>query len=231
MNPVVETKELLKIYDGRPALDSLTLSFPEGKVSGLLGPNGGGKSTLLKMIVGLAKPDSGSIEVFGTSPCRAANAEISYLPDRAKWYRHHTVGRAVEYASEIYPRFNLQKASGLLETMRLDPKSPVESLSKGHQACLMLSLCLARDTRLVLLDEPFSGIDLICRERIIHGIIDSLSEQKQTFIISTHEIYEAESLFENVAFLKDGRLLKDEGAESLRTIGGSIESMYRRLFR
>ena len=231
MNNIIETHGLTKTYNGKPAIDNLTVAFPEGKVSGLLGPNGAGKSTLLKLLVGLAKADSGTITVFGEKPSWAVNARISYLPDRAKWYRHHTVEHALNYSSLIFPSFNLEKAKEKVRFMELDMKSEVGSLSKGHQACLMLAICLARDTGLVLLDEPFSGIDLISRERIIHSIIDSLAEQKQTFIISTHEIYDAESLFDYAVFLDRGKLLKAEEAEALRAGDGSIESNYRRLFR
>jgi ABC-2 type transport system ATP-binding protein len=231
MKNIIETKDLIKKYDKKTAIDNLTVAFPEGRVSGLLGPNGAGKSTLLKMFVGLAKSDSGSIKVLGGSPSWKTNAEISYLPDRAKWYQFHTVEHAIKYSSQIFPSFNVLRAKELADSMKLDLKSKVSELSRGQQACLMLLISLSRDTKLVLLDEPFSGIDLISRERIIHSIIDSLAEQKQTFVISTHEIYEAESLFEYAVFLNDGQLLKADDAESLRAQDGSIESIYRRLYR
>lgn len=231
MSQIIVTEELTKTYNGKPAVTDLTISLPEGRVSGLLGPNGSGKSTLLKMITGLARPDSGSVSVFGGAPSWRANADIAYLPDRAKWYGRHTVGHAVEFAGCVYPRFNKDRARELLTGMKLDPASPVDSLSRGHQACLMLALCLAREARLVLLDEPFSGIDLVSRERIIRGIIDSLATKSQTFVISTHEIYEAESLFEYVAFMSSGRLLSAGEADGMRSQYGSIESNYRRLYQ
>ena len=231
MNAIIETKNLFKTYDKKAAVNNLSVAFPQGKVSGLLGPNGAGKSTLLKIMVGLAKADSGSMTVMGESPSWKVNAEVAYLPDRAKWYGYHTVDYAMKYASEIFPKFNLEKAGELINSMKLDRGAKTNSLSRGQQACLMLMICLARDSRLVLLDEPFSGIDLICRERIIHSIIDSLTEQKQTFIISTHEIYEAESLFEYAVFLDKGQLIMADEAEALRSQDGSIESIYRRLYR
>ncbi len=231
MNAIIETKNLFKTYDKKNAVSNLSVAFPQGKVSGLLGPNGAGKSTLLKLMVGLAKADSGSMTVMGEKPSWKVNAEISYLPDRAKWYGYHTVDHAIQYANELFPKFNLEKAGELINSMKLDRNARTDALSRGQQACLMLMICLARDSKLVLLDEPFSGIDLICRERIIHSIIDSLTEQKQTFIISTHEIYEAESLFEYAVFLDKGQLLMADEAEALRSQDGSIESIYRRLYR
>lgn len=231
MNNIIETRNLFKTYDKKLAINNLSVSFPEGKVSGLLGPNGAGKSTLMKIMVGLVKANSGSLNILGENPSWKVNAEISYLPDRAKWYQYHTVEHALEYSHQIFPKFNLKKAKYMANLMKLDFSAKVHSLSKGQQACLMLVICLSRDTRLVLLDEPFSGIDLISRERIIHSIIDSLSEQKQTFIISTHEIYEAESLLEYVVFLDNGQLIKAGEAEVLRSQNDSIESLYRRLYR
>jgi ABC-2 type transport system ATP-binding protein len=227
----IVVRSVTKLYGKQKALDNVSFEVKTGEIVGFLGPNGAGKSTLLKLITGLVKPDSGSITIMGENPSWAVNGEISYLPDRAKWYQHHTVEHALSYSSCIFPLFNLEKAREMADSMHLDFKSRVESLSKGQQLCLMLAICLARETKLVLLDEPFSGIDLICRERIIHSIIDSLDGQKQTFIICTHEIYEAESLFEYVVFLDNGQLLKADEAEALRAQGGSIESIYRRLYR
>lgn len=120
------------------------------------------------------------------------------MPDRGRWYEFHTVRQALEYSATVFPHFNQARADQLVTFMGLNYKAPVKSLSKGQEARLQLIICLARDVQLVLLDEPFSGIDLISREKIIQGIIESLAERKQTIIISTHEIHEAESLFDQV---------------------------------
>jgi len=119
----------------------------------------------------------------------------------------------------------------MAKMMDLELTDKVSALSKGQGARLQVILCLARNVKLVLLDEPFSGIDLVSRERIIQSIIDSMLDKQQTIIISTHEIHEAESLFDHVVFLDQGKLRLEGNAEVLRQENGSIESIYRGLFR
>lgn len=231
MENAVVFENVVKTYDNKPALNNLSCNFSGNKVTGLLGPNGAGKSTLLKMIVGLVKPNSGRVQVWGQQPGIRANADIAYLPDRGSWYGFQSVQNAIDYAGKILPGFDNAKAWELCKSMKLDPGVKVGSMSKGQQACLNLLLCLARDVKLILLDEPFSGIDLISRERIISGIIDSIADSKKTIILSTHEIYESESLFEDVLFLDGGSTMLSGDVEALRAKEGSLETIYRRLYR
>ena len=230
MSNAIEIQYLNKSYGSKKALDDLYVSFPEGQITGLLGPNGAGKSTLFKVIVGLVKPQCGNISVFGQHPHWKLNAEIAYLPDRAKWYKVHTIQQALTYALHVLPGFDLPRALQMVNLMKLDLDEQVSALSKGQEARLHIILCLARKVKLVLLDEPFSGIDLLSRERIIQSLIDSMMEQPQTIVISTHEIHEAESLFDHVVFLNKGELILEGNAEALRQEKGSIESIYRGLF-
>ena len=230
MSNAVEIKYLSKSYGAKNALDDLYVSFPEGQITGLLGPNGAGKSTLFKAIVGLIKPQSGNVMVFGQHPHWKLNAEIAYLPDRAKWYKDHTIQQALTYAHNILPGFDLPRALQMVKIMDLDLTVRVSTLSKGQEARLHIILCLARKVKLVLLDEPFSGIDLLSRERIIESLIDSMIDQPQTILISTHEIHETEGLFDHVVFLNKGQLVLEGNAEVLRQQKGSIESIYRGLF-
>lgn len=231
MSNALEIMNICKAYGTKQALTQLTVSFPEGQITGLLGPNGAGKSTLLKALVGLVKPDSGTIKVFGQQPHWKLNAEIAYLPDRAKWYKFHTIEQALIYAFKVLPNFNLERALQMAKIMDLELNDKVSTLSKGQEARLNVILCLARNVKLVLLDEPFSGIDLVSRERIIQSIIDSMLDHLQTIIISTHEIHEAESLFDHVVFLDKGQLILEGNAEVLRQEKGSVESIYRGLFQ
>lgn len=137
----------------------------------------------------------------------------------------------MSYAHKILPGFDLSRAHQMTKMMDLELSDKVSTLSRGQEARLHVILCLARNVKLVLLDEPFSGIDLISRERIIQSIIDSMLDKQQTIIISTHEIHEAESLFDHVVFLGQGQLILEGSAEVLRQTNGSIESIYRGLFR
>ncbi len=227
----VNLESITKTYGVQRALDSLTLNLREGQVTGVLGPNGAGKSTLFKTIVGLVKPDAGSITVLGGKPSWQVNAQIAYLSDQCRWYGSHTVRQAIDYAAVVFPYFNKERAEQLAAFMGLNFDATVYTLSKGQEARLKLIMCLARDVRLMLLDEPFSGIDLISREKIIQGLIESFAERKQTIVISTHEIREAESLFDQVAFIDQGRVILSGDAETLREERGSLESIYRGLFQ
>jgi ABC-type multidrug transport system, ATPase component len=231
MKTAIDFTNVSKSYGSNFALNGLTVSFDENSVTGLLGPNGAGKSTLFKMMVNLTRPDSGEITILGNAPSWKTNSLISYLPDRGHWYRFQTIDEALSYSNKVLPFFNMNKANSLLKSMGLEGNMKIGSLSKGKEACFMLLLCLARDTKLILLDEPFSGIDLISREHIMQGLIDSMADKNQTIIISTHEIYEAESLFDNVVFIDGGHVIKQGDAETLRSQEGSIESVYRRLYK
>lgn len=228
---IINFENVTKAYGKQKALDTINLSIPAGQVIGVLGPNGAGKSTLFKTIVGLAKPNSGHITVLGNTPSWKTNEQIAYLPDRGRWYEFHTIGQAINYSATVLPHFNKNRADQLIQLMGLNTDMNVKDLSKGQEARLLLILCLARDVQLVLLDEPFSGIDLISREKIIQGIIESLTERKQTILISTHEIHEAESLFDQVIFIDQGQVVLTGDVETLRQEHGSIEMIYRRLFQ
>ncbi len=227
----VNLENATKAYGSQRALDSLTLGLPEGQVTGILGPNGAGKSTLFKAIIGLVKLDAGSVRVLDGSPSWKTNGQISYLSDQCRWYGSHTVRQAIDYAAAVFPHFDQERARELAEFMRLKNDAIVRTLSRGEEARLKLIICLARDVRLMLLDEPFSGIDLVSREKIIQGLIESFAERKQTIIISTHEIREAESLFDQVAFIDQGQVVLAGEVEALRQEKGSLESIYRGLFQ
>lgn len=224
-------ESVTKTYGGLKALDALNLEIPSGQVIGVLGPNAAGKSTLFKAVMGLVKPDAGRITVLGSQPSWRINGQIAYLSDQCRWYQAHTVEQAIEYAELVFPHFNRENAEHLLDSMRLDPGASVASLSKGQEARLKLTLCLAREVQLLLLDEPFSGIDLISREVIIEGLIESFTEKRPTIVISTHEIREVESLFDQVIFLDQGRVRLQGEAEALRAEKGSLESIYRGLYQ
>lgn len=231
MSSVVEFKDVRKKYENYRVLNGFTSSFPKGKVTGVLGENGAGKSTLLKMIAGLTCWDSGQVSVFGQPPSWTLNHQIAYLGDRSKWYPHHTVHEAIQFAASVYPDFCIQKATEYAHFMELHMDANVNTLSKGHEARLQLLICLARKVSLYLLDEPFSGIDLLSREKIVTLLIDLMSEREQSIVISTHNIEEIEGLFEYVVFIKDGMCIAEHKVEDLRNKTGSVQDEYRRLYR
>lgn len=231
MEIAIKAEHLTKRYDNKYALQDFSIQLPVNRVIGVLGANGAGKSTFFRMITGMVQPDQGRFEVFGKKPGWETNALISYLPDRAQWYKFHTVQQALEWGDALLPGFDKKRAESLLDFMNLDPTMKVEGMSRGQEARLMLTLCMCRDVPMLVLDEPFAGIDLISRERIIGALIDNLSERQQTVLVSTHEIQEAESLFDYALFMNAGQALLHGDVEMLRAERGSMESIYRNLYR
>jgi len=224
-------ENITKTYGKKKALNNFKIDAPKNKIVGVLGPNGSGKSTLFRMITGLVKPDHGSIEVLGKIPGWQTNRDIAYLPDRARWYPGHTVGRAFDWASNFLPDFDMTSAEKLARYMDIDLDTQTRGMSRGQEARLMLILCVARHVPLVVLDEPFSGIDVISREHIIEGIIEYLSEREQTILISTHEIHEVEGLFEYAVLMDKGEAIWSGDTEELRAQYGSMHSVFRTFYK
>lgn len=227
----VECSQVSKRYGRNLALHDLSVSISSNGIVGVLGPNGSGKSTLFRLLTGLARPDSGHVEVLGQTPGWRANANIAYLPDRARWYPDHTGHQALSWANHLLPGFDLNDASRLAKWMGIDLSMKVGGMSRGQEARLMLTICLARQVPLMILDEPFAGIDVISRSRIIEGIIQHISERACTVLISTHEISEAESLFDDAIFLRDGQVILSGAADALRGRYGSMNETFQSLYR
>ncbi len=233
----MKTEEILIIQDLRKkysrveALKGLDLTLTKGQICGLLGPNGSGKSTLLKAIVGLIKPDAGSINIFGNSPSRHTKAQIAFVPEVDNLYRWMTIGQTIDFISSFYNDWEVEKETELLNFMGLERGKKVNSLSKGMRARLKLVLALARKAPLILLDEPFSGIDPSSKDRIIEGIIRQFKSEDQTMIISTHALGETEQLFDSVVFLDEGTINLQGNAEDLRLRHGkSINELFKEVF-
>ncbi|TGA97975.1 ABC transporter ATP-binding protein [Sporolactobacillus shoreae] len=227
--PIIIAEQISKSYGRKQAIDHLSLTIEKGSVTGILGGNGAGKSTFFRMITGLVRPDSGRLTVLGEEPGWRTNSQIAYLPDRARWYGNYTAEQTFDWGSNILPGFEKSEALRLAELMNLPLDLKTEGMSKGQEARLMLILCIARSVPLIVLDEPFSGIDGSSRERIIEALIDAISEKEQTLLISTHEIYEVEGLMDDVVFLKDGAVQLTGNAEKLRTEYGSIYDLSKKM--
>jgi len=230
MKTAIHAANLAKRYGKRQALDGLDVSIPEFAVTAILGPNGAGKSTFMRMLTGLVTPDRGTLSILGQHPSWRLNASISYLPDRARWFEWHRVADAVAWGAGLLPGFDRERALALVRDLGLDAEMEARGMSKGQEARLMLAICLARDVPLLVLDEPFSGIDMISREKIVAALIDSFAERRQTVLICTHEIAETESLFDYAVFMKDGRNALSGHVEQLRAERGSVQDVYRQLY-
>lgn len=224
-------RDLRKKYPGTEALKGIDLTLPKGEICGLLGPNGSGKSTLLKCVIGLLQADGGTIEIFGQKPSRHTKAQIAFVPEIDNLYRWMTVQETIDFISTFYEDWEPQRVPDLLDFMRLEPEKRVSSLSKGMRARLKLILTLARTAPLVLLDEPFSGIDPSSRDRIVEGIVREFKSEEQTMIISTHAVGDTEQLFDSVVFLDEGTVNLQGNAEDLRVhYRKSINDLFKEVF-
>lgn len=224
-------ENLGKSYFNKRALQGVDLTIQQGKIIGLLGPNGSGKTTFLKIAAGILHPSSGQILIDGQQPGVYTKSIVSYLPDTEYLFKWMKIKDAVQYFKDFYPDFDEKKAYELLEFMKLDAASSVKSLSKGMKEKLKLTLVLSRKAKLYILDEPLGGVDPTAREKILDAIINNFSENS-SMIITTHLVNDIERIFDDVAFISDGKIVLQGNAEELRlNKNKSIDELYREVFQ
>jgi ABC-2 type transport system ATP-binding protein len=212
-----------KHYGKSSGLQNFSLELYPGQAVGLLGLNGSGKTTALKLLAGMLFPSQGNLEVLGQAP-RLARAQIAYLSDADNLYSWMTAADAERMMLGLFPDFKVNRYRELLGFLEV-PKQGYRSMSKGQKARLRLAMVLAREARLYLLDEPLSGIDIISRDRILKSLIREWREEA-CLVLSTHEVAEAEGIFERVVLLKEGKLVLDALAEDLRAQGKSVKDAF-----
>ena len=230
---VLECKSLTKSYkSGVNVLDNFNLEIPEGKIVGLLGPNGCGKSTLIKLIAGLLQPNSGSIRVGGEEIGDKTRAMVSYLPERTYFNSWMKVNDIVSYFEEFYADFDKARAYSLLESLKIDKTAKLRTLSKGTKEKVQLILVMSRRARLYLLDEPIAGVDPAAREYILSTIVSNYAPNS-TIIITTHLISDVEQVLDDYVFLsQNGRILANGSVEEARAESGkSLDELFREVFR
>ncbi|MBM7621489.1 ABC-2 type transport system ATP-binding protein [Bacillus tianshenii] len=210
------TKKFGKDY----AVKEANLVLEQGKIIGLLGPNGSGKSTSLKLMAGLAKPNVGEVTVNGEVATRRVAKTVAYLTELDFYYEPFTVEDMIKYYASQFEDFRMDKAKELLQFMKLEPGKKIKQLSKGNRGRLKLVLALAREAEYILLDEPFSGLDVMVRDSIVKGLLTFVDFGKQTIVIATHEIDEIEPLLDEVILIKNGNFLAKENVEHIREVEG-----------
>jgi ABC-2 type transport system ATP-binding protein len=213
------------------ALNDINLSLPEGKIIGLFGPNGAGKSTLLKSAAGLVRPSSGQVTVDEKKP-QLMRAHLAYLPEQNTLPANWTIKRAAEFYRAFFVDWNNIRYEKQLEFLNLKDDMRFARISRGQRAKARLVLTLARRARYILLDEPFSGIDILAREEISKALVRDYSEGQQTIVVATHEIDEIENLVEHIVFMDKGRITVLGDADELRhQEGKSIVTIMKEAFR
>lgn len=208
--------DVSKKYGSGYALEINNITFEKGKIYGLLGPNGSGKSTTLKMIAGLTHPSKGIVTVNDEIVTRKITAKVAYLTELDTFYPSFTVKQMIDFYDSQFPDFDLEKAYLLLQEMNLQLMQKIKKLSKGNRGRLKLVLTLAREVPIILLDEPFSGLDALVRESIVKSLLNYINLEEQTVIIATHEIDELEPLLDEVYAIYNGKIIGHENVEFLR---------------
>lgn len=212
----IKLNDVTKKYGAEKALNSVTLHFEPGKIYGLLGPNGSGKSTTLKLITGLVYPNSGTVSVLQEKVTRRISKRVAYLTELDMFYDSFTTGKMIDFYNSQFPDFDREKAFQLLQEMELSTDKKIKQLSKGNRGRLKLVLTLARDVPVVLLDEPFSGLDPMVRDSIVKSLLTYINFEEQTVIIATHEIDEIEPIMDEVVAIYNGDIIGHENVETLR---------------
>lgn len=231
MNNLVEIQGLVKAYDARTvAVNNLTLTIPRGKIIGLLGPNGSGKTTLIKMINGLLSPTQGSIRINGMEPGPETKAVISYLPERTYLEKGSSVQSLIEFFADFYADFSKERAFEMLNSLNIDPKARLKSLSKGTKEKVQLILVMSRQAQLYILDEPIAGVDPAARDYILKTILGNYNPEG-TILLSTHLITDIENVLDEVIFLRYGQLILQTSVDDIReNHGKSVDAYFREVF-
>lgn len=230
MENILEVNDVYKRLAGKPVLNGVNISLKSGKVLGIMGPNGNGKTTLLNTIQGFLKVDNGQIKINGMEVGAETKEIVSYLQDKNVLRKSMKIKDAIKLYAEFFKDFDKEKMSYYMDFMKLDENMKIKSLSKGMSEKLNLSLTLSRNAKLYILDEPISGVDPVAREKILDAIVERISEDS-SMIITTHYVGELERVFDEVAFLGEGRVIEYGNAEDLREkYSLSIDGIYRKIF-
>ena len=228
---LLECKNLSKSFDNKKILKDINLIIPRGKIVGLLGKNGQGKTTLIKLINDLLTPTSGEILIEGKHPGVESKKIISYLPERTYLDKEMKVIDTLNYFKEFYDNFDIDKAKKLLKDLDLDINSKISKMSKGMQEKLQLILVMSRDADLYILDEPLGGVDPATRDYILDTILSNFKEGSSV-IISTHLISDIERILDEVIFIDKGKIILTAPADELRKKEkSSIDEIFRRTFK
>lgn len=228
---LVEFQQVSKSYGGTPALNNVSLKLAPGKIIGLLGPNGSGKTTMIKIINGLLQPDYGQVLINGKQPSPETKAIVSYLPDTTYLDENMRISGALNLFKDFYADFDQERALHLLQDLNIDPALRMKQLSKGNKEKVQLILVMSRKAQLYVLDEPIGGVDPAARDYILRTIINNYSPTSSV-IISTHLITDVEQVLDEVIFLQNGMVVRQGNVDQLRIEHGvSIDELFRNDFR
>jgi len=228
---ILQCKNLSKKYGATEALKGIDLELDAGRIVGLLGPNGSGKTTFIKLANGLLKPSEGEILIGGRRPGRETKAMVAYLPDRDFLPDYMSVSQLIKYYSDFFEDMDEAKAEEMLRSLELDRDMKLKKMSKGTKEKVQLILTMSRDARVYFLDEPIAGVDPAARDYILRTIITNYNPDALV-VISTHLIADVENVLDDVVFIKDGSIVLHKDADAIREDESkSIDRLFREVFK
>ena len=227
---MLRSENLTRTFGSKRAVDAVTLTLEAGHVYAMLGPNGSGKTTWMKMAAGLMKPTSGEITFDGVPVGVESRKHIAYMSTEPYFYSWMTVGSAGKYYEDFFEDFSMVRYRELIARMELTEELKTKTLSSGMAAKLKIALTLGRDARVYMLDEPFNGIDLLARDQIRGCILEEAKPEKM-LILSSHLVEEMEAIADQAIFIREGKLIEKRDLEEMREQGGiSMADRYREIY-
>ncbi len=230
MSSLVEIKGLNKSYGKKEVIKDFNIELGRGRIIGLLGPNGSGKTTIIKMLAGILKHNSGDIMIDGKSIGIDSKKIVSYLPERTYFSPSMKVKETIDFFEDFYEDFRRERAVELLDKLDISLDSKIKHLSKGTREKVQLVLVMSRAAKLYLLDEPMGGVDPAARDYILKTILTNYSEDSSV-IISTHLISDVENVLDDVIFIQNGKLVLSSSVDDIREKNKkSVDAMFREVF-
>ena len=227
---MITSNNLTKKFGSKTAVDGVSLTLEPGHVYAMLGPNGSGKTTWMKMAAALMKPTSGEVLYDGAPVGTESRKHVAYMSTEPYFYSWMTVRDVGRYYQDFFEDFSPEKYDSLIREMELEPAMKTRTLSSGMMAKLKIAVTMARDARVWMLDEPFNGIDLLARDEIRRCILREASEDK-VLLLSSHLVEEMEAVCDTAVFIKQGRLVEVRNLEEMReTDHVSMADRYREIY-
>jgi ABC-2 type transport system ATP-binding protein len=217
VSAVISAKGLSKHYGKQAAVDNVSFDIPAGRIVGLIGPNGSGKTTTLKAALGLI-PFEGELSVLGRDPRTERDAlmqDVCFIADVAILPRWLRVSEAIDFVEGVHPKFKREKAERYLAATKLTPSMKVKSMSKGMVVQLHLALVMAIDAKLLVLDEPTLGLDIMYRKQFYQNLLEDYFDEDKTIIITTHQVEEVEHILTDLMFIRDGKIVLSASMEEV----------------
>ncbi len=229
MSEIISVNNLTKSYGSHTVLSNVSFSLEGGQIIGLLGPNGSGKTSLIKILTGLINDYSGDVIIAGNHPGPVSKSMVAYLPEKTYLANWMTADDAVNYIADFYDDFDKEKAMGMLDLFQLPHKQKAKTMSKGQQEKLQLILVMCRNAQIYILDEPMGGVDPAARDFILDAILKNRPEGS-TILMSTHLIHDIEGVLDSIIMIGSGQLLMQDTVANLTENGKTVNEIFKEVF-